>query len=66
MSKLEKIEREIEGLTPEERAAFREWFLAFDAAAWDAALERDAKSGLLDRVAEDALAEYRAGRTRPI
>lgn len=66
MSKLEKLEREIEELTPEERAAFREWFFAFEASAWDAELERDAKSGRLDRVAEDALADYRAGRTRPI
>ena len=66
MSKLEKLEREVEELTPEERAAFREWFSAFDAAAWDEELERDANSGRLDRVAEDALVEYRAGRTRPI
>ncbi len=66
MTKLERLEREIEGLTPEERAAFREWFVAFDAAAWDVDFERDANSGRLDRVAEDALAEYRAGRTRPI
>jgi hypothetical protein len=66
MSKLEKLEREVEELTPEERAAFREWFAAFDAAAWDADLERHANSGRLDRVAEDALADYRAGRTRPI
>jgi len=66
MSKLEKLEREIEELTPEERASFREWFSAFDAAVWDADLERDANSGRLDRIAEDALAEYRAGRTRPI
>ena len=66
MTKLEKLEREIEELTPEERAAFREWFVAFDVAAWDVDFERDANSGRLDRVAEDALAEYRAGRTRPI
>jgi hypothetical protein len=66
MSKVEKLEREVEELTPEERASFREWFSAFDAAAWDEDLERDVSFGRLDRVAEDALAEYRAGRTRTI
>lgn len=66
MSKLEKLERDVEELTPEERAAFREWFSAYDAAEWDAKFERDATSGALDEFADEALADHRAGRSRPV
>lgn len=66
MTKLEKLEREIEELTPEERIAFREWFSVFDAAEWDAKFERDANSGALDELADEALADHRAGRSRQI
>jgi len=45
MTKIEKLEREIRGLTAKELATFREWFAAFDAAAWDRQLEKDAKAG---------------------
>lgn len=64
MTKLEKIEREIETLKPEELVRFRKWFAAFDAANWDAQIEADADSGRLDAFAERALAHHRAGRTR--
>jgi len=66
MTKLEKLEREIEELTPAERIAFREWFSAFDAAEWDAKFERDANSGAFDELADEALADHRAGRSRQI
>ena len=45
---------------------FRVWFESFDAAEWDRQIEGDAAAGKLDRLAEEALAEYRAGRTRPL
>ena len=66
MTKIEKLEREVRDLTPKELASFREWFTAFDAAAWDRQLEDDAKSGKLDRLADEALAEHRAGRSRKL
>jgi hypothetical protein len=66
MTKVEKIEREVAELTADELASFREWFSAFDAAAWDRELERDAKTGALDKFADAALAEHRAGRSRPL
>ena len=66
MTKVEQLEREIEALTPEERSSFREWFSAFDAAEWDAQFDRDATSGALDKLADAALAEHRAGRSRPL
>ena len=66
MTKVEKLEQEIAALTPEERSSFREWFAAFDAAEWDSQFERDATSGALDKLADAALAEHRAGRSRPL
>jgi len=66
MTKVEMLEREIAELAPEELAIFREWFAAFDAKAWDRQLEADAEAGKLNTVAESALNEYRAGKTRPL
>ena len=66
MTRLEQLERAIGRLSPEERASFRVWFESFDAAEWDRQIEGDAAAGKLDRLAEQALAEYRAGRPRPL
>ncbi len=66
MTKVEKLEREVQGLTAEELAAFRDWFAAFDAGVWDQQLEVDVKAGKLDALADEALADHRAGRTRKL
>ena len=66
MTSVEAIERAIEQLPPEELAKFRRWFLEFDAAVWDAQIEADAAAGKFDALAEEALAEYRAGKAREI
>ena len=66
MTKVEMLEREIAKLAPEELAIFREWFSTFDAKTWDRQLEVDAETGKLNAVAESALSEYRAGKTRPL
>ena len=64
MTKVEQIEREVRELSPQDLASFREWFVAFDAADWDRQFEVDATRGTLDRVADEALADHRAGRSR--
>jgi hypothetical protein len=66
MKKLERLEREIESLTPEEAAEFRAWFLERDWLEWDRQLERDVKAGKLDAIARDALEDYEAGRTQEL
>ncbi|MDZ7616225.1 MAG: hypothetical protein U1E05_04425 [Patescibacteria group bacterium] len=45
---------------------FREWFTERAEAEWDAHIDRDERAGRLDALADRALAEYRAGRTRPL
>ncbi|MGH8568624.1 MAG: hypothetical protein ACREXU_11565 [Gammaproteobacteria bacterium] len=66
MTKIESLERQVRGLSPEELADFRRWFAAFDAAVWDAELEADAAAGKLDALADGAIAEHRAGRSRKL
>jgi hypothetical protein len=66
VSKVERIENEIQGLAPDELAEFRDWFLAFDWSAWDRQLERDIQAGKLDRLADEALGDHAAGKTKPI
>jgi hypothetical protein len=63
MSRLEAIEGEIERLSPEELARFRDWFLEFDAEAWDRQIESDARTGKLDALAESASHDEEVGRT---
>ena len=66
MTRVEKIEREIETLEPEELARLREWFASFDASNWDAQFEADVAAGKLDDLVERALQNHRSGRTRPL
>jgi hypothetical protein len=62
MSRVEGIEGQVKELTPEELKSFREWFVQFDADAWDRQLESDIQSGRLDKLAERALRDYEAGQ----
>ena len=62
MTKIEDIEKAVEQLSPEDLAKFRAWFEEFDARVFDAKIERDAKSGKLDKLTADARANHAAGR----
>jgi hypothetical protein len=66
MTKIQRLEKEIEKLTSSELAAFRKWFREYDAAVWDEQIEQDAIAGKLDRLAEKAIADHKAGRTEQI
>ena len=66
MGKVEKIEDEVQALSPEELAQFRAWFLEYDWAAWDQQLERDVQAGRLDDLADKALREHAADKTTPL
>lgn len=62
----EDLEKAVEQLPPLELARFRAWFETFDTERFDAAIERDAKAGKLDSLADEALATHRAGRSRDL
>jgi hypothetical protein len=48
MSRLEMLEQTVKKLSPGELAAFRSWFIEFDAAEWDRQIEMDSERGKLD------------------
>jgi hypothetical protein len=66
MTTLEDIERAVTELPADELARFRAWFDEFEATRFDQKIERDAKAGRLDRLAGQALADFRAGRAREL
>ena len=66
MTTLEDIEKAVTELSADQLARFRAWFEEFEAARFDQRIERDAKAGRLDRLAEEALADFRVGRAREL
>ena len=62
MGKVNRIEHEIETLSPQELEEFRHWFIEFDAKAWDEQIEKDVLAGKLDAAADDALKAFRSGK----
>ena len=63
---IEELDNAVAKLPPEDLARFRAWFEAFDAARFDEKIERDAKSGKLDRLADEAIGDLRKGRAREL
>ena len=63
MGKVEKIEQEIQSLSPKEMTELREWFATFDAEAWDRQFEADVNAGKLDAFGEQALKAHASGKT---
>jgi len=63
---IEDLESAVAKLTPDQLAEFRVWFEEFDAARFDQTIERDAKAGKLDRMADQALDDFRKGRAREL
>jgi hypothetical protein len=63
MSKVNDLEHQVQGLSPDELAAFRRWFAEFDAEAWDRQFEADATAGKLDSLAERAREAHATGKS---
>jgi len=62
MRKIEEIEQDIEKLSENELKSLRRWFIDFDAEAWDSQILSDIESGKLDKLADEAIQEYRTGK----
>ena len=60
---VQELESAVRKLTAQELAAFRRWFVEFDADAWDKQLEDDVAAGRLDHLGEEALRDFREGCT---
>ena len=66
MTKIEKIEQDVRKLKRNELPAFRRWFREFDSDEWDRQIEEDVLAGKLDKLAEEALAAHRAGKSKEL
>ncbi|MBM3543808.1 MAG: hypothetical protein FJX44_04775 [Alphaproteobacteria bacterium] len=66
MTTLEEIEKAVAKLTPEQLTKFRAWFEEYQEQAFDEQIERDAKAGKLDGLAEEALRTHREGRSHEL
>jgi hypothetical protein len=63
MSNVEQAESQVKSLNELELKAFRDWFMQFDAEAWNRQIEADSKAGALNSLADRARAEHDAGRS---
>jgi len=63
---IEDLEKAVAKLPPDQFAEFRAWFEEFDAARFDQKIERDAQGGKLDRMADQAIGDFRKGRAREL
>lgn len=66
MSTREKIEAAILELPSEEFEQLRQWFFDLDYRRWDKKLEQDVEDGKLEVLAEEAIAEFKAGDFRAL
>ncbi len=62
MSTVQEIESAVKNLSRAELTSFRNWFLSFDADAWDKQFEEDVAAGRLDTLADEAIRDLREGR----
>jgi hypothetical protein len=66
MTKVEQLTQDVRQLSRAELMAFREWFRTYDAEAWDQQIEADVQAGKLDALADAAIADHQAGRSREL
>lgn len=63
MTTVAEISGAVRRLPKRDLDRFRKWFADYDAAAWDAQLERDVANGRLDKFGREAARAVRNGRT---
>ena len=66
MNKVRDIQSAIKNLSKEDKVALREWFERLDAEEWDKQFEEDAKSGRLDNLGNQAIADFRSGKSKEL
>ena len=66
MRSVEEIQSEIAKLNPADVRRIAKWLAEYEADLWDRQITEDAAAGKLDPFVEEALAEYREGKTRPL
>ena len=66
MTTLTEIERAVTSLSRKDFNKFRDWFAALDQKKWDREFEKDAHKGLLDDLANEAIADFNSGACKEL
>ena len=66
MADVKQIKEAVSQLSQSDLAKFRAWYEAFDQDLWDAQFESDVKAGNLDKLADQAIADFRAGKCKEL
>ena len=66
MTNVEEIEEKIKSLTSDELRLFRVWYSEYDGDLWDRQIEKDAQSGRLNSMTQEALAQHERGESKPL
>ena len=61
---VKQIEQQVKKLHGENLAVFRNWFRRYDTDLWDRQIDQDIRTGRLGRLANEAMASYKAGKTK--
>ena len=63
---VKEVERSVAQLPQEQLRQFRAWYEKFDSEAWDEQIQKDIAAGKLDVLAEAAIADHQAGKTKKL
>ena len=66
MSTVAEIENALRGLPLQDARVVADWLQEYLEDQWDRQIARDAELGKLDKLKEQAMAHYKAGRTKPL
>lgn len=66
MTTLAQIEQAVMTLTQDDFQKLYQWMREREQQQWDQQIEDDSYNGALDWLADQAISEYRQGRTRPL
>jgi hypothetical protein len=66
MSTVVEIERALQTLAVEDARKIADWLQHYLDEKWDEQIDTDIVAGRLDKLADKALQDYHAGRTKPL
>ena len=66
MSTVAEIENALRGLPLQDARVVADWLQEYLEDQWDRQIARDAELGKLDKLKDQAMTHYKAGRTKPL
>ena len=66
MNTVQEVEKAITRLPKDDLTVLRKWFEEFEAKMWDNQFEEDVQSGKLEKLANEAISDFRAGKCKKL